>query len=111
MLRVAKVGLAPCYDHHLNSSPLTGGGHTGEIPTSLLVPACVDAVKGAKSPLTGDPIYVLAAGGIYDGRGLATALVNGAVGVWVGTRFVASVEAGAPKAHKEAYVVLLASRL
>ncbi|KAG9029562.1 hypothetical protein FRB95_005191 [Tulasnella sp. JGI-2019a] len=79
-----------------------GGGHTGDVPTSLLVPACVDAVKGHKSPLTGKPIYVLAAGGVYDGRGLASALCYGAVGVWVGTRFVASIEAGAPKAHKEA---------
>jgi len=81
-----------------------GGGHTGDIPTSLLIPACVDAVKGAKSPLTGGPVHVLAAGGIFDGRGLASALVNGAQGVWVGTRFVASVEAGAPKAHKEAVI-------
>ncbi|KAG9010700.1 hypothetical protein FRB90_007691 [Tulasnella sp. 427] len=74
-----------------------GGGHTGDIPTSLLVPACVDAVKGHRSPLTGEPIYVVAAGGIYDGRGLAAALVYGASAVWVGTRFVASVEAAAPK--------------
>jgi len=81
-----------------------GGGHTGDIPTSLLIPACVDAVKGHKSPLTGQPIHVLAAGGMYDGRGLASALVYGAAGVWVGTRFVASVEAGAPKAHKEAVI-------
>jgi len=79
-----------------------GGGHTGDIPTSLLIPACLDAVKGAKSPLTGGPIHVIAAGGIYDGRGLASALAYGAAGVWVGTRFVASVEAGAPKAHKDA---------
>ncbi|KAG8878147.1 hypothetical protein FRB97_002741, partial [Tulasnella sp. 331] len=59
-----------------------GGGHTGDIPTSLLVPACVDAVKGHKSPLNGKPIYVLAAGGIFDGRGLASALCYGAAGVW-----------------------------
>ncbi|KAG8941558.1 hypothetical protein FRC00_012282, partial [Tulasnella sp. 408] len=79
-----------------------GGGHTGEIPTSLLVPACVDAVQGHRSPLTGEPVYVVAAGGILDGRGLASALVYGASAVWVGTRFVASVEAAAPKLHKEA---------
>ncbi|KAG8894189.1 hypothetical protein FRC01_013120 [Tulasnella sp. 417] len=79
-----------------------GGGHTGEIPTSLLVPACVDAVRGHRSPLTGEPVYVVAAGGIFDGRGLASALVYGASAVWVGTRFVASVEAAAPKLHKEA---------
>ncbi|KAG9043116.1 hypothetical protein FS837_009975 [Tulasnella sp. UAMH 9824] len=79
-----------------------GGGHTGEIPTSLLVPACVDAVQGHRSPLTGEPVYVVAAGGMFDGRGLASALVYGASAVWVGTRFVASVEAAAPKLHKEA---------
>ncbi|KAF8604773.1 2-nitropropane dioxygenase [Ceratobasidium sp. AG-I] len=78
-----------------------GGGHTGYIPTSILVPACVDAVKGRKSPLTGKPVFVVAAGGISDGRGLAAALMWGAEGVWVGTRFVASEEAAAPKRHKE----------
>jgi len=81
-----------------------GGGHTGDIPYSLLVPACVDACKGKTSPLTGKPIYVIAAGGIYDGRGLASSLMYGAQGVWVGTRFVACVEAGAPKKHKELVV-------
>ena len=44
---------------------------------------------------------VVAAGGIADGRGLAAALSYGAAGVWVGTRFVASEEAGSPKMHKE----------
>jgi NAD(P)H-dependent flavin oxidoreductase YrpB (nitropropane dioxygenase family) len=44
---------------------------------------------------------VVAAGGISDGRGLAAALSYGAAGVWVGTRFVASEEAGAPKMHKD----------
>ncbi len=39
-----------------------GGGHTGDIATSVLLPACVDAVKGHKSPLTGQPIYVIGAG-------------------------------------------------
>lgn len=81
-----------------------GGGHTGDTPTSILIPACVDACKGRTSPLTGKPIYVVAAGGIYDGRGLAAALSWGAQAVWVGTRFVASVEAGAPKKHKELVV-------
>jgi len=51
--------------------------------------------------LTGRPIIVVAAGGIADGRGLAAALAYGASGVWVGTRFVASEEAGAPSKHKE----------
>lgn len=76
----------------------------GDIPFTVLIPACVDACKSAKSPLTGGPVHVIAAGGIYDGRGLAAALMYGAQAVWVGSRFVASVESGAPKRHKEAYV-------
>ncbi|KAI6164548.1 2-nitropropane dioxygenase [Pisolithus thermaeus] len=79
-----------------------GGGHTGDIPASILIPACVDAVKGHTSPLTGKPVYVIGAGAVYDGRGLAANLAWGAQAVWVGTRFVASKEAGAPKAHKDA---------
>jgi NAD(P)H-dependent flavin oxidoreductase YrpB (nitropropane dioxygenase family) len=78
-----------------------GGGHTGDTPSSILIPACVDAVKGHKSPLTGQPVMVVGAGGVFDGRGLAANLMWGADAVWVGTRFVASVEAGAPKKHKE----------
>ncbi|THV07874.1 2-nitropropane dioxygenase [Dendrothele bispora CBS 962.96] len=78
-----------------------GGGHTGDTPFSILIPAVVDICKDAKSPLTGEPVLVVAAGGIADGRGLAASLAYGASGVWVGTRFVASVEAGAPKKHKE----------
>jgi len=78
-----------------------GGGHTGEIATSILLPMVVDAVKGKMSPLTGKQVPVVAGGGIYDGRGLAMALSLGAEAVWVGTRFVASVEGGAPQRHKE----------
>jgi len=72
-----------------------GGGHTGDIDTVVLVPAIVDICKPYGIP-------VLAAGGIYDGRGLAMSLCMGAAGVWVGTRFVASMEASAPPIHKEA---------
>ncbi|KAI0255973.1 2-nitropropane dioxygenase [Lactifluus subvellereus] len=79
-----------------------GGGHTGDISASILIPAVVDAVKGRTSPFTGQPIWVVGAGAVYDGRGLAANLVYGAQAVWVGTRFVASEEAGATKAHKEA---------
>lgn len=78
-----------------------GGGHTGTTPFTLLIPACVEACKNCTSPLTGKPVMVIAAGGIYNGLGLAAALSYGAAGAWVGTRFVASVEAGAPKKHKE----------
>jgi len=81
-----------------------GGGHTGEIPATVLIPACVDAVEGFKSPLTGRPVYVIGAGAVFDGRGLAANLAWGAQAVWVGTRFVASVEAGAPPKHKEMVV-------
>jgi NAD(P)H-dependent flavin oxidoreductase YrpB (nitropropane dioxygenase family) len=79
-----------------------GGGHTGDTPASILIPACVDACRGHKSPLTGQPIYVVGAGAVYDGRSLAANLMWGAQAVWVGTRFVASTEAAAPKAHKDA---------
>ena len=79
-----------------------GGGHTGDISASILIPSVVDAVKGRTSPLTGQPIWVIGAGAVYDGRGLAANLVYGAQAVWVGTRFVASEEAGASKAHKQA---------
>ncbi|KAJ7491990.1 2-nitropropane dioxygenase [Mycena latifolia] len=78
-----------------------GGGHTGTTPASILIPACVDAVKGRTSPLTKQPVYVIGAGAVYDGRGLAANLMWGAQAVWVGTRFLASVEASAPKAHKD----------
>jgi nitronate monooxygenase len=62
------------------------GGHTGRISTLPLVPAVIDAVR---------PVPVIAAGGIADGRGIAAALMLGAEGVWMGTRFVASAEATA----------------
>jgi len=78
-----------------------GGGHTGDTPASILIPACVDAVKGHKSPLTGKPVYVIGAGAVFDGRGLAANLMWGAQAVWVGTRFVAAEEAAASKMHKD----------
>ncbi|KAJ7445754.1 2-nitropropane dioxygenase [Mycena galericulata] len=81
-----------------------GGGHTGDTPFSILIPTVVDLCKSAKSPLTGEPIIVVAAGAIADGRGLAASLAYGASGVWVGTRFVASEEAGANKTHKQMVV-------
>lgn len=78
-----------------------GGGHTGEITSSILIPAVVDVAKRYTSPLTGERALVVAAGGIHDGRGLASSLMLGAQGVWVGTRFVASAEAGCSQLHKE----------
>jgi NAD(P)H-dependent flavin oxidoreductase YrpB (nitropropane dioxygenase family) len=81
-----------------------GGGHTGDVPTTVLIPAVVDIVRrtGAKSPITGGPVQVVAAGGIHNGQLLAASLVMGASGVWVGTRFVLTHEAGAPQEHKDA---------
>jgi NAD(P)H-dependent flavin oxidoreductase YrpB (nitropropane dioxygenase family) len=70
----------------------------------ILIPAVVDVAKRYKSPLTGKPAMVVAAGGIYDGRGLASSLMQGAEAVWVGTRFVASTEAGCSQLHKEGVV-------
>ncbi|KAJ3338895.1 hypothetical protein HDU93_008948 [Gonapodya sp. JEL0774] len=81
-----------------------GGGHTGEIASSILIPKVVDAIreKGFTSRISGKPVMVLAAGGIFDGRGLAASLCYGAEGVWVGTRFVMAKEAGAPPRHQQA---------
>jgi enoyl-[acyl-carrier protein] reductase II len=59
------------------------GGHTGRIGAMTLVPMVADAVE----------VPVLAAGGIADGRGLLAAMMLGAQGIWMGTRFIASVEA------------------
>lgn len=81
-----------------------GGGHTGDVPTSVLIPRVADIVNKYRSPMTGDPIHLVAAGGMFDGRGLAAAIAMGASAVWVGTRFVASEEAGAPPRHKNAVV-------
>ncbi|KAH8146607.1 uncharacterized protein LAJ45_09290 [Morchella importuna] len=79
-----------------------GGGHTGDVPTSVLIPTVVELCKNTKSPLTGKPVTVVAAGGIFNGKSLAAALMMGAQAVWVGTRFILADEAGAPKAHQEA---------
>lgn len=82
-----------------------GGGHTGDIAMSILVPAVVEVARRYRPKMLGGQCgMVVAAGGIYDGRGLAAALAMGAVGVWVGTRFVASEEAGCSKLHKESVV-------
>ena len=72
-----------------------GGGHTGSVPTSLLLPQVVDAV-GASIP-------VLGAGGFHDGRGLVAALAYGADGVAMGTRFLLTRESHVPAVVKERY--------
>ena len=73
------------------------GGHTGQVATMPLVPLVVDAV-GAEIP-------VVAAGGIFDGRGLAAALALGADGVWVGSRFIATPEARGLPGYKDRLLV------
>lgn len=82
-----------------------GGGHTGDVANSVLIPAVVDVARQFRPPmLGGSPALVLAAGGIHNGRGLASSLMQGAAGVWVGTRFVASAEANCSDEHKQAVV-------
>jgi enoyl-[acyl-carrier protein] reductase II len=71
-----------------------GGGHTGLVGTLPLVAQAVEAVK----------VPVVAAGGLYDGRGLAASLALGAVGVWMGTRFIASEEAHAGELYRQTIV-------
>ncbi len=71
-----------------------GGGHTGAVPTSLLLPQVVDAVD----------LPVLGAGGFHDGRGLVAALAWGAAGVAMGTRFLLTRESPVPDAVKQLYL-------
>lgn len=71
-----------------------GGGHTGGVATTLLLPSVLDAVD----------IPVVAAGGFFDGRGLAAALAYGAAGIGMGTRFLLTRESTVPDAVKQAYL-------
>ncbi|MFI8833811.1 NAD(P)H-dependent flavin oxidoreductase [Streptomyces afghaniensis] len=71
-----------------------GGGHTGEVATTVLLPQVVDAVD----------IPVVAAGGFFDGRGLVAALAYGAAGVAMGTRFLLTSDSTVPEAVKARYL-------
>ena len=71
-----------------------GGGHTGSVPTTVLLPQVVDAVK----------VPVVAAGGFYDGRGLLAALAYGAQGIAMGTRFLMTSDNRVPAATLERYL-------
>jgi NAD(P)H-dependent flavin oxidoreductase YrpB (nitropropane dioxygenase family) len=71
-----------------------GGGHTGPVATTLVLPTVLDAVD----------IPVVAAGGFFDGRGLAAALAYGAAGVGMGTRFLLTAESRVPEAVKRLYL-------
>jgi len=73
-----------------------GGGHTGSVPTSVLLPQVVDAVAGR--------VPVIAAGGFFDGRGLIAALAYGASGVAMGTRFLLTSDSSVPQAVKDYYL-------
>jgi len=71
-----------------------GGGHTGTIPTSLLVPACAELVDAP----------IIAAGGFKDGRGLVAALAFGAAGIAMGTRFLLTAESPVPAVTTDRYL-------
>ncbi|MGW2822576.1 NAD(P)H-dependent flavin oxidoreductase [Streptomyces sp. NPDC001443] len=71
-----------------------GGGHTGEVATSVLLPQVVDAVD----------LPVVAAGGFFDGRGLVAALAYGAAGIAMGTRFLLTSDSPVPDAVKARYL-------
>ncbi|MEM7135088.1 MAG: nitronate monooxygenase [Myxococcota bacterium] len=76
-----------------------GGGHTGQIPTSILIPDVASAVD----------IPVIAAGGFRDGRGLVAALALGAAGIAMGTRFLLTQESHVPTEVKEVYLATKAN--
>src|ERR1700712_2346032 len=88
---IPSVGLAR---HAVMIQGGEGGGHTGSVPTTLLLPTVLDAVD----------IPVIAAGGFFDGRGLAAALSYGAAGVGMGTRFLLTADLTVPQAVKERYL-------
>ncbi len=71
-----------------------GGGHTGSVPTTVLLPQVLDAVQ----------VPVIASGGFADGRGLVAALAYGAVGIAMGTRFLLTRESPVPETAKAEYL-------
>ncbi|MCU1398401.1 MAG: 2-nitropropane dioxygenase [Acidimicrobiales bacterium] len=73
-----------------------GGGHTGSVPTTILLPQVVDAVAGK--------VPVIAAGGFFDGRGLVAALAYGAAGIAMGTRFLLTSDSSVPQSVKDFYL-------
>ncbi|MCT4396218.1 nitronate monooxygenase [Periweissella beninensis] len=93
---VPSVGLAKMMERigvdAVIAEGLESGGHIGKLTTLALVPQVVDALK----------IPVIAAGGIADGRGVAAALMLGAIGVQMGTRFLTVKESGIHQNYKNA---------
>lgn len=90
--KVAQMGV-----HAVIAQGGEGGGHTGTIPTSLLLPQVVDAVAGTD-------VVVLGAGGFFDGRGLVAALAYGADGIAMGTRFLLTAESTVPERVRSVYL-------
>lgn len=74
-----------------------GGGHTGPVATTLLLPSVLDVLDGTD-------VAVVAAGGFFDGRGLAAALSYGAAGVAMGTRFLLTSDSTVPESVKQRYL-------
>ncbi|KAF2420703.1 oxidoreductase [Tothia fuscella] len=79
-----------------------GGGHTGDVPLSVLIPEVVRLCDQKISSFTGKPVQVIAAGGISNGQTLAASLMLGASAVWIGTRFILAEESNASQAHRDA---------
>ncbi|MGH9017625.1 MAG: NAD(P)H-dependent flavin oxidoreductase [Acidimicrobiales bacterium] len=82
--------------HGVIAQGAEGGGHTGVVPTTLLLPSVVEAV--------GDTVAVIAAGGFSSGAGLVAARAYGAAGVAMGTRFLLTRESTVPDAVKQIYL-------
>ncbi len=82
--------------HGVIAQGAEGGGHTGQVPTSLLLPQVCDAV--------GDRVAVIGAGGFSSGRGLVAALAYGAAGIAMGTRFLLTRESTVPDDVKKVYL-------
>jgi NAD(P)H-dependent flavin oxidoreductase YrpB (nitropropane dioxygenase family) len=82
--------------HGVIAQGAEGGGHTGPVPTTLLLPQVVEAV--------GDRVAVIGAGGFSSGRGLVAALAYGAAGIAMGTRFLLTQESTVPDDVKKVYL-------
>jgi NAD(P)H-dependent flavin oxidoreductase YrpB (nitropropane dioxygenase family) len=80
--------------HAVVAQGAEGGGHTGGVPTSILLPQVATAVG----------IPVIGAGGFHDGRGLVAALAYGAAGIAMGTRFLLTRESPVPEHVKREYL-------